>query len=365
MNCYLEYPTLVRKSLFGEVPKLNGKSSNHKKRKTLDQQSDSSKVITAHRARSLLNLAQQLRSGSGRMQENRAARGDLLVRQAFLNATGTSSADFFDDDLSGMGEVERDIFSMLGAGSSSLLQSDISGSLSRIVASIQSRNRAEASLLGETENAKNTGIQESDGNPDETSRGKDTSSNRKPSISSKDFVKECSVLYENMNESDNECYELDHTLGAWERLNNDSLSDFGIEATPSPVFKPTFCSKCSIPVALNLLSLVISILQISPFVTTREELNEEFMGQLFHRFTRKDSTQNSNINELEKLKQIAILAIANCSEIGTNLVLNELRERLKVPGQEDPKCANILGTLVSNSKSEKFAHLASDILNGI
>ena len=364
MNAYAEYPPLLRKSFFGEIFKLN---SEGKKRKSSTEQEETSKRTTQQRARSLLNLAHQLRSDTERIQENRAVRGDLLVRQAFLNATSASGLEIFEDDIGGIGEVERDIFAMLGGGSSSLLQSDISGSLSRIVASIQSRNRAEASLLDAAGSTMHAAPEDRVEHIDDQVEEKEANrtSKRKPTNSNREFLKECSVLYDALKESDNECYELQRTISAWERLNSDSLSDFDIDSISSNFLKPTFCSKCNIPVALNMLSLVISILQANPSVVTEEELCDKFMSQLFYRLTSTNFIHNKNMREVERMKQVVILKIAIFSEIGSDLVLNELRERLRLTRQEDQEFADILGILTSKSKSEKFASLAADILNGI
>ena len=362
LSAYSKYPSALRKSLLGEGSKCGVKSTT-KKRKISDRQSELTKISVAQKARSLLSLAQQLRNDSGRLNEARSARGDLLVRQAFMNAAGSGGLDFFDDEVSGMGEVERDIFSMLGGGGSSLLQSDAPGSLGRIVASLQSRGRGESSegVVVNSKDKNSSDVQSSNDVDEEKDKSK--TPRGKISTSNKDLVKECSNLYQNMMEANNECYEFERTMDAWKRLNKDSLSDFGARPLSSSAFNPTSCSKCSIPVALDLLTLILSIIQTNPEAVKRE-LSLEFIQQIFCRFPSGQSTIRNKLKELNKLKRVVILAIGTSSTVGSDLIWKELHDRLKSTHQEDPECAYILGQLAANSPSEKFAQLATDILEG-
>jgi len=390
LSSYSKYPSSLKRSLFGDTPKSGGKASGDgKKRKTGHDassglsNSSTSRISAAQKARSLLNLAQQLRnesSASGinvnRVSNDRAMRGDFLVRQAFLNATG-GGIDFFDDEATGsaeaMGDVERDIFSMLGSGGvsssgNSLLQSDVAGSLSRIVASIQNRSRG--GTTAGTSNS-NTGNDKSSGKSNSGKGGQRSGSSGgggsnpkgKP-ISGKALMEECTNLQQQMREADRECYELEKTICAWKRLNEDALSDLGALAFPSSSYVPTSCHSCGVSLALQFMALLLCILQTN-VEQAESSLTREFVNHLFFDLVRNEDQGEANTwKELEDLKRTTIISIATNSERGGEFVLEELRLRLRVG--HDARCAKILGMLIEKDflHSEKFVRLAVDILDG-
>lgn len=399
LSSYSKYPSALKRSLFGDTPKSGGKANGDSKKRKTGRDSSSgrsnlstSRISAAQKARSLLNLAQQLRNESsasslnvGRISNDRAMRGDFLVRQAFLNATGGGGIDFFDDEATGssgaMGDVERDIFSMLGSSGggnagNSMLQSDVAGSLSRIVASIQNRSRGGPATATGTSNSssnggndkssrgKNNDVQANSGSSGKASgSGAGANSKGKP-ISGKALMEECTSLQQQMKEADRECYELEKTISAWKRLNEDALSNLGALSLPSSAYVPTSCHSCGVSVALQFMALLLCLLQ-TDMKQAESSLTREFVNHLFFDLVRNEDQGDANTwKELEDLKRTTIIFIAVQSQRGGAFVLEELRLRLKVG--HDAKCAKILGMLIEKDfpHSEKFIQLAMNVLDG-
>ncbi len=348
------YSSALRRCFQGEPPKTGSKAVS-KKRKSPDNQGDL-RLTAARKARSLLNLAQQLRGENSNRGGDRNTRNDLLLRQAFLNATG-GSLDFFEEDISGVDD--GDIFGMLGGVGGSV--NDFQGSsISRIVASLQTRNLEDTEDIDS--NIDQAASHEFNKDRDETSLNHNESNklSSKKSVSNKEVVSECSRLHESMREADRECFELEKAITAWERLNRDSLSE---ARSKKSSYSPSFCSKCGIPVALQIMMLVLCIVRVDE--SFGGAISQDLIATLFLRY----SPINMDCNkELDKLKQILLIAMAERSEVAADLIVKELQQKLKV-FPDDVVSANILGSLVEKGPSackchNKFVNLATSVLSG-
>lgn len=165
-----DYGRSMKRALVGELPSACSKEDNQSVVRTSDSSSSSrrsrqglarhgdqsSRISAANKARSLLNLARQLRSesieSSNAHDSERAASGDPLVRQALLGAG--SGIEFFDDATGELGDVDSgDIFGIISSGAipngaGGMLQLDMQDPFSRLVANIQARvNRSSSSTV--------------------------------------------------------------------------------------------------------------------------------------------------------------------------------------------------------------------------
>ena len=376
----------MKRAMLGELPKSGKSDGGHgtdssSRRKSLGHGgsgggtgggSAGERSSASSRARSLLSLARQLRDeASGRsggggdgVDGERLSRGDMLVRQALLGGSAGSSE-----------MAEDDAADMLGllSGNAGPPEGDEFGfedPLSRLVADIEGRARegngagdplAAADSLGvgggssrrrskrdRDGGAGGGGGGSSDGNNhDAKSSGRDSSDLR-------ETMEELETLHQQMREAERECFELRTKLNAWTRLNCDRIADTG-SSSRVLIFTPTTCGPCCSKVTLSMLLLVVSLLQHAV-----EAVTPNLVRILF-----ENSLGGHDHDDLVRYRRWAIVKIALLSERAADMVLNELRQRLKA--SQDTNSAQILGSILSKdgvNGAERFVALAEDVLSG-
>jgi hypothetical protein len=278
-------------------------------------------AVAVDRSRSLLRLARQIRSESGSSSDRRRS-SDVIIRHLGRGL----AIDHLDD--------ETDLIGLLEGGS----MLDSSDSLSRVMASVQSRRRGESGRTG--------GV--GDRAPDGTS-----ASSRKVETP-REVLADCERLYLLLREAEREAYELNRRVAAWRRLESDTLADVG-SLVPMPiVFCPSHCSVCASPVALQLLVLWLRLFQARP---QEVRVDTEFLCLLLEDLP-------SSSKALFDFKRQVVQEIATKSEDGAKLVLTELRKRLRATRHVG--CSEILGKILEVdgfSTAEEYAKLAMDVLS--
>jgi len=306
----------LKRVFMGELPNDSGN------RNTLHPPSE------ATRARSLLRLARSLRNDTDRSSNRR----ELLVREAFLgsNAGHELALEDFGDpdgDLAGFVNVER-------------LSSD-TDPLSRLVASIQGRRE-------NMEVVADLNIRPSNANRANRPLAPDAGS----FSNTKSLMEECEKLYHLMREAEREGVELARRINAWQRLEHNALAEIPHPLQLEARFTPTHCTKCSGPVTLHLLTLVMRLFPDMSGVP----LTKEFVKALF--------LEPQNLSkDLFDLKRLAITTLARTSETGAQLVLAELQGRLKT--SSNSAAAQILGKLLAEGDfplAHQFVTLARQTL---
>lgn len=306
-------------------------------------------MTAANRTRTLLNLARQVRSGEN---GERSGRGDLLIRQALLNVGGAGGNIEFFDDPGALGD-EGDIFGIINeSGANSLLQVDMPDPLSRLVANIQARVRSSAINSIGNEGLVGTGEAKSSGSGDGGNSGSATAQKTPQTL-----MEDCKKLHQNMREAERECYELQRTIFAWNRLDRGELvvppGDPHSDSYSS--FMPTHCSCCAHSVALQLLGLIMGIIGTD---------KESFEFPVTNKFIRALFDEPKGIDpELQKLKRLAIVSLVVKSKKGASLVLEVLTLRLRAT--RDIACAEILGLILEKEfdLADKYVTLAMDVLS--
>lgn len=281
----------LKRALLGDLPKVfskkqEGSSNSKKKQRVANDNPDSMRhgnltsgggSSAASRARSLLNLAIQLRSES----------------------TGN-------EDRSSLGGVPD--------------------SLSRLVANI-TRGRS-----GYISNNQSNSIEDA-----EQRRAKPGDISDDTSISK--MLQNCNKLYSQMRLAEREVNELRTRVIAWKRLNHDALAEHGRNTEVTNCwFTVSHCSSCSQIIQKHLLALIHVLFQKREEGMTDLPLSRDFVSALFD-----DSSDNDS--DMNGLKRAMIIALATKSELGSHMVLNELKSRLA--GSKCPICADILGHLLS------------------
>lgn len=346
-----KYNVHLKRALQGELSKGIGKVSDISSTESksgrrggppsLSSRAQASSRISSasSKARSLLNLARQLRSETeGIIDGDRAGRADL--RQALLNIGGSGSIEFFED---GPSESEGDIFGVINS------VDNMPDSLSRLVANIQAKVRGSSS-------GPSSG---NDGNNYERRSGISGGTGTKSSDTgdtSKSDIEECDRLYQKIREAERESFELQRTVNAWKRLNRNALLDLG--SISSSNFVPSLCSTCSDPVTVHILTIVLELFEIEE-VAGEIEVNQDFVRSLFY--------EGATIApELQRLKRHTIIKLVQKSNEGAKLVLSELSSRLTVA--RDAVSAEILGALLGKSLpflSEEYLKLAVDVMESL
>lgn len=325
-----KYGPSLKRAFLGELPKIRMETAQSSGQSLADISSSSAGGSAGNRARTLLRLAQQLRNESSASDRSRV--NDLLVRQSLLGSSGAGGLSIDD-----MEEMDSD---MVGS-----LPSDVEGQmdpLSRLVASIQGRpGRSGASGSRSARNRSGDGTQSGNG---DTTEG-----------SSKVTPEECQRLYDLMREAECECNELRRRINAWKRLENDALADLGTAKPTIASFTPSQCSKCSGPLARQLLNLFMALFEANSEVV-EPAIAQNFIRALFDETSKMDK-------ELFDTKRAAIVNLAAKSEMAAKLILEQLR--LRMHGAGDAASAQILGKIIATDSllGEDFVKLAGEILD--
>lgn len=248
----------LKRALLGDLPKVNFKNQEaagnaKKKQRTSNDNIDSTShgdltsgggSSAANRARSLLNLAIQLR--------------------------GESSGN---EDRSSLGGVPE--------------------SLSRLVANI-ARGRSG----GNPNNHTNAN--------DETDQRRLKAGDVSEEVSLKKLLQTCEKLYTQMRLAERENFELRNRVIAWKRLNHDALADHGrtVHSTQLRNWSSTnsHCSSCSPIILKHLLALIQVLFQKRGHTMTDFSLNEEFISTLFE----ENDSNDTDMNDLKRAMIIAL-----------------------------------------------------------
>ena len=364
----------LKRALLGEMPKLNSKSDTGSSNDSTNRRRSAASIVAsrrgrqnsamsaANKARSILNLARQLRNGSieSEIDLDRSGRGDNLVRQALMNVSGTSGSLGFFDDSCVFGD-DGDVFGIInGSQSGTISQGDIPHPLSRLVANIQARVRSStmANIVGGSDETTNeVRSSDSDGGG-EAGNGKSVSSGSQKS--SHVQIEDCKRLHLNMREFEREYHELQKNIDAWNDLNTgqlvESKSVFIQKSSVLP-FVPTFCSSCSDSVALTLLVLIMRICEVKRD-NFEFPVNKKFIQALLNE-------PWGMRTDLKKLKRLAIVRFVTKSNKAAHIVLNQLEKRLKATN--DVMSAEILGAILEHEFdiSDEYATLAMEVLSEV
>jgi hypothetical protein len=282
-------------------------------------QSSSRSSTAADRTRSLLRLARQIRSESNSASDRRRGPSDVIIRHL-----GRGLAI---DNL----EDENDLLGLLEGGS----VLDSSEPLSRVIASVQSRRRAES--------GRSSG---------QGRRGTETSPRKNES--GKEFFEECQRLHMLMREAERECSELGRRIEVWNRLDSGCIVETeNCVPTPAMKYMPSHCSSCGAAVALQLLLLWSRLFLSDPNSVT---IDPEFLFVLLEEIPTVSRA-------LMDCKRQVVQEIATKSRCGAKLVLVELRKRLGATN--DMASADVLGKILEVEgfeMSEDYAKLAMDVL---
>lgn len=347
-----KYCSPLKRSLLGEFPKINSKeqvnnnSSGGKKRRLngasmAPSSSRSEPLSAANRARSLLSLAHQLRTETSDSDER--PHRDILLQQALLNSSG--NFDMID-------ETDSDVLGLInGCGDGNILHSEMPDPLSRLVANIQARVRGNSNRhSGRRSGANNEGHDNRNDDvagSDATSEMKDTNTN---------VITEYTQLYQQLKEAERDYFELHKRIAAWKQLNIDKLVDHGAFNLNNFDYVPVHCSSCSSKVSRNILSLAITLFSEN-IEESEKALDINFIHLLFEEST--DICQN-----LLALKRSLLITIAMKSDLGSNMILDEMQKRLQI-GREESSAAEVLGQLLENDFNtvNSFVSLAWSTIN--
>ena len=306
----------LKRALLGDLPKVNFKSNSvsggRKKRLIASENLDStihaessSGSAAVNRAKSLLNLAIQLRGESA--HEDSASLGD------------------------------------------------VPDSLSRLVANIaRARN-------GNSINRRNKD-EDNEDKRDSTGDGSDAEAfnpNPKTEESSKKILQNCEKLYQQMREAEKDNFEFRTRVIGWKRLNHGALANHGREAhLMNCTYSVNYCSSCSPAILKPLLALVHVSFREKDATLSDSALSKDFISLLF------DEGHDNDNADLNRLKRAMIVALATKSTLGSDMVFDELQMRLR--GSKSVTCADILGELLAENDVKspgKFVELAMRTLN--
>jgi hypothetical protein len=309
------YGPHLKRALLGGMPKSDG----------IDNDDDSTKKSGSSRSKgSTASLSERVSSSSSRAR-------DLLSLARSLRAEGS-------DGLGSRGDLLRQ--ALLSAGSSGPLGLDTAGAtdlLSALSANIHARAR------------------DGGGGGD---RGKSDGKDDKVKLSP---VEEKNRLYSQMREAERECYELNRRIDAWNRLNNNCLtSSRGLSPPAAQTFQflPSTCPTCSMHLSYQMISLLYSV-----YATANVEQYEHAVSSALIKILLKESQpSNPKAKDLNKLKRRVVVLLASLSEVGSGMILSELK--LRLTAVQDTTSAEILGTLVQMDfpSVDKYIQLALDVL---
>jgi E3 ubiquitin-protein ligase UBR4 len=306
------YGPHLKRALLGYMPKSEGADdedeSNRKSGSKVTKGSSAERASSSSsRARSLLSLARSLRAEGS---DGFSSRGDLL-RQALLNA---------------------------GSGPGGLDSADAADLLNALSANINARTRDESGTGGTTGGSGDGGKN-------------DNKAKLTP-------AEERNRLYSQMREAERECYELNRRIDAWNRLNNDCLT--GSNSFSTVQFMPSTCFTCSSALAYQILLLLCSV-----YATGNAQFECTITSHLIKTLMKESVGANSKMKDLNNLKRQVIVTLACTTELGSKIILSELKLRLNAV--QDVTSAEILGTLIQLDfpSRDKFVELADTVLGKI
>jgi hypothetical protein len=166
-----------------------------------------------------------------------------------------------------------------------------------------------------------------------------------------------------MREAERECYELNRRIDAWNRLNNDSLTgtsaqnSFAIQAFR---FLPSTCTVCSMQLTYQMLSLLYSV-----YATTNvAQFEHTVTSALIKILLTESQVPNPKLKDLNNLKRRAVITLASTSEVGSRIILGELK--LRLTAVQDVTSAEILGMLIQLDfpSVNNYIQMAMDVLQG-
>lgn len=298
----------------------------------------SGRVLSNSRAHSLARLTREWRESSA-LEARRTGR-DVIIHHL--------GREFDMDD-----EESVEILGLLEGAASGRGSED---PLSRLLASVQNRRerRSGASALSSRRESRASegSRRDSDGNTSPARRSTNAKSNSQVTKESLDI---CDRLYALMREAEREAHLLEYRIDAWRRLETDSLvrsDDEDANASGArPTFDPSECSACASPMALQLLSLWLKLLEMDP---SNVEVTKGTVQMLL--------SEDFPIvyKTLMDAKRRAVKRIALVSEQGAQLVLEALRLRLHA--SEDVASSEILGSIIEEGGPPAFLDLAMEIL---
>jgi hypothetical protein len=321
------YSAPLKRALLGEFPKITLNKSGDDKKKESKRSEPPSRASASTRARSLLNLARQLRGDSE--SDVRSSLGDLLVQQARLSS-GSRNGFPFDD-------AEGDMIIRSPGEGNPIPPFEMQDPLSRLVANIQARARGELDSSARR-------------NEGEATHGENDGDASNPKAL--EVAKKC---YKQLKGIEKDCSEISRRIMAWKRLNQDALSDYG-SIIPGINFTPVHCSKCAPAVTHKLLELVCALLSCNT-ESTEKVLSKKFIRCIF-------DGQMTDESELVEMKRTVLVIISTTSVVGSEMILDELKLRLN--GGKDPISAEILGRLIREDcvkSHSKFVDLAVKTLS--
>lgn len=284
--------------------------------------------VFSSRAQSLLRLTREWRESTSAADARRS--GDVIIHHL-----GRDS------------QVEDEDSELFGLLEGSVLRSG-DDSLSRLIASVQSRRERRAAIAASAAR----------GDAQDHDRGNENHEIRSPNKSKPQLTKEsldiCDRLYVLMREAERESHLLEQRITAWRCLETDSLGQQGSarEATlDSLSFEPSHCSACASTVANRLLTLWLSLLEADPDGVA---ISKDIIHLLL-------SDEASIVHKtLQDTKRRALKSIALKSKQGSPLVLAALKLRLQA--LDSVPCAEILASIVEEGGPPTFRELAMEVL---
>lgn len=322
----------INRSLLGLPPILEGGKGRHGNNiDRIDKQGSvvrlaarpessqpmSRSTVAADRTRSLLRLARQIRSESGSAWDRRRS-GDMIIHHLGRGV----AVDNIED--------ERDLIGLLDDGHGL----EGAESLGRTIANVRVSQRS----LANEQCPSDTKADSSEGN-------------KKKPVNK--MLEECQRLHMLTREAQRERQELKRRIGAWQRLNEGTMIDFGHSIQDNKKSDPCRCSVCGSVVASHLLCLWSHLFAVQP---TEVQVDQGFVSLLLSDSSVVGKTLSDCMRDVVK-------DIATKSESGTKLVLKEIRKRLLATN--DPVSAEILGKIMAvddHFMPEEYSNLAMEVL---
>lgn len=293
-----------------------------------------SRVFSGSRAQSLLRLTREWRESANSSEARRS--GDVIIHHLGRDM-----------------QVEDEDSELFGLLEGSVLRSG-DDSLSRLIASVQSRRERRAAVAAASAGGSGSQDRGEGGRNTQNARSSSKSGKSKPQLT-KESLDICDRLYVLMREAERESYLLEQRIAAWRRLETDSLGqqDSSSEEVTANTngFEPSHCSACGSTVALQLLTLWLALLETDP---DKVAVSQDIVHLLL-------SEEAPIVHKsLQEAKRNAVKVIALKSKKGSTLVLEALGLRLRAV--DSVACAEILGSIVEDGGPPAFTELAMQIL---